>query len=68
LAFFIHMFIAPKLKIALASHKLSAIVIVFIFYGGVFGLFNILGEITIGLSATLLLNYLIDMTLLLLFV
>ncbi|MBI3873905.1 MAG: hypothetical protein HY307_02690 [Arcobacter sp.] len=65
LAFFIHIFIAPKVKNILALDKLSSIVIIFIFYSGVLLLFNALGSIDIGLFATLLVNYLIDMVLVL---
>jgi hypothetical protein len=64
LAFFIYIFIAPRLKNVLSSTKIFTLLIVFIFYIGTVVLFSFLGEITYELAAILLINYFIDILIL----
>lgn len=65
LAFFIHIFISPRLKFFIASEKLYSIFSIFIFYIGVFGLFHILDNTTFSLFAILFINCIIDVILIL---
>lgn len=60
LAFFIYLFIAPKIKSVLSSDSLYVITIIFIFYVGVLILYKFLGEVDIELISILLLNFFID--------
>ena len=61
LAFFIYLFIAPKLKTLLSSQTLYMIVIMFIFYCGVGILLYLFGGIDSYVSSILIINYIIDL-------
>lgn len=65
LAFSIHIFISPRLKTFFAFDKFSSIFIIFIFYIGVFQLFNFMGDVNMKLFTILLLNYIFDIVLVL---
>lgn len=56
LAFFIHIFIAPILKRFFTSTKMIKFLLVGIFYFGVLLLFSFIGEITLRIFLTLLVN------------
>jgi hypothetical protein len=60
LAFFIYVFVAPKIKSVLSSDSLYMISIIFIFYLGTVVLFRLHGSIDVDLVSILLINFFID--------
>jgi len=60
LSFFIHLFLVPRIKYFLSSKTFYLIVLIMLFYVGVFLLFSISTDINQVLISKIVLNYILD--------
>ena len=60
LSFFIYVFLVPKIKYFLASKTFYLIILIMLFYVGIFLLFAISGDINQVLISKIVINYIID--------